>query len=70
MPVPVGAVPQLEEPGRWGGANAWNSQWFAVRRGGVAWQGSLAGCVGLPELGKPDLGSGTARVGDGGTVEQ
>lgn len=38
--------------------------------GGVAWQGSLAGCVGLPEPDKADLGAGTTRVGDGGTMEQ
>lgn len=38
--------------------------------GGVALQGSLAGCVGLPESGNAGLGAGTTRVGDGGTMEQ
>ena len=72
----AGAVPQLDDPGRGGGASVWVSQWFAVRRkGGRGVAGLSPGCVELTERGcrgweRVVLGPPSLGAGDGGAMEQ
>lgn len=75
----IGAVPQLEEPRRGGGARVWVSQWFEVRRKRRTGRGRTPSRAawGSPNPGTQVCGAGTHSPGaeaaaylDGGEMEQ